>query len=354
MGVDDEQVDGRGPNVEHAQPHDADNSCASHASTLVGLCFLLLILRLRSLTDGTDKTKPYAARVSNQQPTHAREVGLDFSREWVEFFDPTDGEHLIRADVTWLCSRWTCIFGRGCRGITAGAPNLGCCTHGAFFSDKADQKRVLSYAQQLTADDWQLIDVGRKKSGKLDVVEKDSLANDPDRTRTRVVDGACIFANRDGFRGGIGCALHAFALRTGRNPLETKPEVCWQLPIRRSQEWVDRPDETQLLVTTITEFDRRSWGAGGHDLYWFCTSSPDAHIGGEPLYVSYAAELTELIGAEAYVRLAELCAARLGQGLVAEHPATVAASSARAARTSSRVDLRASVAERQQASDQHG
>ena len=113
------------------------------------------------------------------------------------------------------------------------------------------------------------------------MTEKDNVGDDPDRLRTRVVDGACIFANRTGFAGGIGCALHALALRTRRNPLETKPEVCWQLPVRRSQEWVDRPDETRLLVTTITEFDRRSWGEGGHDLHWYCTSSPDAHVGGE-------------------------------------------------------------------------
>ena len=104
-----------------------------------------------------------------------------------------------------------------------------------------------------------------------------------------------------------------------------KPEVCWQLPIRRSQEWVERPDGTQILQSTVTEFDRRGWGEGGHDLAWYCTSSPEAHIGGEPLYVSYAAELTALIGEKCYDELARLCAARLEHGLVAEHPATTAA-----------------------------
>ena len=39
------------------------------------------------------------------------EVDLDFPREWVEFFDPDDPKHLIRADLTWLLSRWTCVFG---------------------------------------------------------------------------------------------------------------------------------------------------------------------------------------------------------------------------------------------------
>jgi hypothetical protein len=88
---------------------------------------------------------------------------------------------------------------------------------------------------------------------------------------------------------------------------------------------VDRPDGSRILQSTVTEFDRRGWGEGGHDLSWYCTGSPEAHIGGEPLYVSYAAELTALIGEKCYDELARLCAVRIDQGLVAEHPATKAA-----------------------------
>lgn len=258
-------------------------------------------------------------------PLVTPEVGLDFPREWVEFTDPADGSHLIRADFTWLCSRWTCIFGRGCQGVIEGRAEDGCCSHGAFFSDKDDEKRVRQFATELTEDDWQFKAVATKKSGKLDVVEKDSVADDPDRRRTRTHDGACIFLNRPGFAGGIGCSLHGLALRTGRHPLETKPEVCWQLPVRRAQDWVDRPDGTRILVSTVGEFDRRGWGEGGHDLHWYCTSSPDAHVGAEALYLSYGPELIALIGQPAYDELARLCAARLAIGLVAEHPATTAA-----------------------------
>ncbi len=70
-----------------------------------------------------------------------------------------------------------------------------------------------------------------------------------------------------------GCALHAYALRVGRHPLETKPDVCWQLPVRRTFRWVNRPDETRYLEVTIAEYDRRGWGPGGHDLHWWCTSA---------------------------------------------------------------------------------
>jgi hypothetical protein len=258
------------------------------------------------------------------------EVGLDFPREWIEFFDPADAEHLIRADLTWLCSRWTCIFGRGCHGTVEGQADTGCCNHGAYFSDKADEQRVRAFAAELTPQQWQFHDIGHReaKKGKLAITVKEQLGEDELRAKTRVVDGACIFANRDGFAGGIGCALHGLALANGLNPLETKPEVCWQLPVRREQVWVDRPDETRILVSTVAEFDRRGWGEGGHDLDWYCTSSPEAHVGHEPMFESYGPELVALIGEPAYAELARICRERTKLGLVAVHPATAAAAAA--------------------------
>ena len=120
-----------------------------------------------------------------------------------------------------------------------------------------------------------------------------------------------MFLNDPDFAGGGGCALHAQALRDGRHPLEYKPDVCWQLPVRRDQDWVKRAGRHQDPASRrVTEFDRRGWGEGGHDLHWWCTSSPDAHVGGEPMYLSYGPELTALIGEPAYDELAELCAAR--------------------------------------------
>ena len=65
------------------------------------------------------------------------EVPLDFPRQWVEFVDPADSTNLIKADLTWLTSRWTCIFGRGCAGIDASSPDAGCCVHGAALDDAA-------------------------------------------------------------------------------------------------------------------------------------------------------------------------------------------------------------------------
>jgi len=145
---------------------------------------------------------------------------------------------------------------------------------------------------------------------------------DKPNLRTRKYKGACIFLNRPGFTGGIGCALHSKALELGVEPMTMKPEVCWQLPIRRSQEWVTRPDGSDILKTTITEYDRRGWGEGGLDLHWYCTGDPKAHVGVKQVWQSYAAELTALIGAEAYAELASICKRRSGFPLIAMHPAT--------------------------------
>ena len=238
--------------------------------------------------------RPYALAVP--------EVPIDFPRAWIEFTDPADEHQVFRCDLTWLTSRWQCIFGAGCQGIEPGRPDDGCCTLGAHFSDKDDEKRVRKFASKLTEADWQFAKIGRRKG----ITEREDGA-----LRTRVVDGACIFLNRPGFPAGAGCALHAYALRKGRHPLETKPDVCWQLPIRRTYERVTRPDDVKLLIVVIGEYDRPGWGPGGHDLHWWCTNSTEAHNAVDPVYVSYAPELIELMGKEGYAELVRHCEARL-------------------------------------------
>ncbi|HWA67489.1 MAG TPA: hypothetical protein VG899_14100 [Mycobacteriales bacterium] len=239
------------------------------------------------------------------------EVDLDFPRQWVEFADPADADQIFRCDLTWLLSRWTCIFGNGCKGIVKGRKDDGCCTHGAHFSDKADEKKTKKYAKALSAEEWQYRDEGLKNG----VTELEDGA-----AKTRVYKGACVFLNRPGFPGGQGCALHLHALNIGKNPLVTKPDVCWQLPIRRTYDKRVRPDDTEVQVVSIGEYDRRGWGPGGHDLNWYCTGATEAHVGEEPVYVSNAPELIELMGQPAYDVLAEICEANLA-GRFTAHPA---------------------------------
>jgi hypothetical protein len=233
------------------------------------------------------------------------EVSLDLARTWLEFADPeaesTDdsAEQVFRCDLTWLTSSWTCIYGRGCGGIYADRPDDGCCTLGAHFADEEDEQRVAQAVQLLDPTSWELASEGTL--GGWTEVDAEG------QRKTRVVDGACVFLNRPGFAAGDGCALHQVALAENREPLELKPDVCWQLPVRRSYRNVERPDGTSYLEVTISEYDRRGWGAGGHDLDWYCTGNPQAHVGTEPVYRSLRPELIELMGAPAYRVLAQHC-----------------------------------------------
>lgn len=242
------------------------------------------------------------------------EVSLDFPRAFIEFGDPDDDLQLFRCDLTWLTSRWLCIFGRGCGGIIEDRPDDGCCSLGAHFSDNNDRKRVQKWAKQLSPQEWQFYREGTSKG----VIGKDA---DGDK-QTRVVDGACIFLNRVGFAGGEGCALHNQAIRTGHKSLEAKPDVCWQLPTRRSFETLKRADGVEITVVVISEFDRRGWGSGGADLHWYCSGNTQAHVGTEPVYVSERDTLVALMGKQAYVILEQFCQAHLSSiNVVAEHPA---------------------------------
>jgi len=210
------------------------------------------------------------------------------THEWVSFEDE-DEERTWVFDVSFLTSNWKCIFGEGCQGVLTGpAPELvqGCCSYGAHLIDKKDARRVEKIAKTLTADEWE--NHGTKKS----VIH----TNKHGELVTRLQGDACIFLNSPGFGAGPGCALHSAALARGVNPLTYKPEVCWQLPLRRE----DQVEDDGHVVSTIRQWDRRHWGKGGQEFHWWCTQDPEAFVGTKPVYEEMEAELTEMIGATVF------------------------------------------------------
>jgi hypothetical protein len=233
----------------------------------------------------------------------------DDVHEWLSF--DHDGD-TYTFDVTWLTSSWSCIYGNGCPGIAeAPAPEreLGCCTWGAHFTDKADRKRVRDRVAQLDADEWQLRDVAEELGGAI-------LKDEAGAWVTRVVDDACIFLNRPDHPGGAGCAFHQAATRRGESFLDWKPEVCWQVPMRLDY----HRDDNDHLTYILREWKRRDWGEGGADFHWWCTEDDLAFVGHEPVYRSCAAEIVALVGQTPYDRLVELLEAR-GREVRLPHPA---------------------------------
>jgi hypothetical protein len=81
-------------------------------------------------------------------------------------------------------------------------------------------------------------------------------------------------------------------MRTGVHHSEVKPEVCWQLPLRR----IDDEQDDGTVISRLTEFGREGWGEGGDDFAWWCTESPDAFVGKVPVYESMGPELELMLG----------------------------------------------------------
>jgi hypothetical protein len=234
----------------------------------------------------------------------------DDAHEWVSFEDPNE-ERTWVFDVTFLTSNWTCIFGNGCQGVLTGpTPELsqGCCSYGAHFTDADDVARVVAAAATLTDDQWQF-----RKQGLQRGVVKTAPNGE---TVSRLVGDACIFLNRPDFPGGAGCALHRAALERGERPLDLKPEVCWQLPLRRE----DITAEDGHVTSTLSEWKRRHWGDGGSEFHWWCTEAPDAFIGRKPVYKELQEELVEMVGPQVYAMLVRYLERRPGRSVALPHP----------------------------------
>jgi hypothetical protein len=126
---------------------------------------------------------------------------------------------------------------------------------------------------------------------------------------------ACVFLNRPGFATGPGCAFHVAASRRGIPHLELKPEVCWQLPLRR----IDMTDDLGHVTSTIREWKRRDWSEGGFEFAWWCTDSHEAFVGETTVLSSMRDELIAMVGEPIYDLLLTALADRVAPPM--PHPA---------------------------------
>lgn len=224
----------------------------------------------------------------------------DDLHEWISFDDPDEHRTWV-FDATYLRSNYTCIYGCGCKGILdEPAPELqqGCCSFGAHFADDDDIANLRAHVERLEPRHMQFHAKAMKKGYLRD---GDPADDGSPTTMTRVVDGACIFLNRPGFEGGVGCALHIAAAEAGERPMDWKPSVCWQVPIRLEHS----TDESGHVTSRLREWKRRDWGEGGDDFGWWCTEEPDAFVGTSALYLSARDDIVELIGETIYAMMAE-------------------------------------------------
>ena len=231
-------------------------------------------------------------------------------RDWLSFEHEGD---TYMFDITFLTSNWRCIFGEGCKGVLdhdATELGHGCCSHGAHFADKADRLRVRRLIDRLSAEQWQLRSIARRSGGAIE-------HNDSGEWVTRIHDGACILLNRPDFDRGAGCALHVAALDEAERPMDWKPEVCWQLPLRLTH----HADEVKHSTHTLREWKRRDWDEGGAEFHWWCTEGPEAFVDDRSVLETLRDEIVGLVGAEVYDKLIEEVALRRREGTPVPHPA---------------------------------
>jgi hypothetical protein len=220
---------------------------------------------------------------------------VSIQSKWIQIDEP---HRVWRFERAFLASNYKCIYGSGCRGIhpSQDATRMdGCCTYGAHFAEAEDFVKVMQFVPTLTKDVWQHHAYAQR------VGWFKRLANG--RIATRTTNGACVFSNRPGFSGGVGCALHIAALQQGRRPLDVKPDVCWELPIRTE----DSEGEDGRRIITVRRWERADFGPEGNDMQWWCTdeaSAPEAFAGNQQMYETLKDELTELCGTEVYRQLA--------------------------------------------------
>ncbi len=208
------------------------------------------------------------------------------------FIEVADGETLWRFEPEFMRSNWTCIWGRGCKGILdqpAEHLQQGCCSVGAELTNLEEAMTVSALASTIPPKLWQY----------ASHVDANDVFSDETRSNTKVVEGACIFLNRPGFAGGAGCALHLAADDAGESPIDWKPSVCWQLPVR--VDWAMQPDGVEHA--TVRRWSRADWGDDGETMAWCCTESGEAYVGTQPVVDSMAEELAGIAGQHVYVEL---------------------------------------------------
>lgn len=221
-------------------------------------------------------------------------------------------------NLTFLMSNWQCIYGQGCPGMFGRQqsntfPDIGCCTHGFWVSNDEDEARAEANIALLTDDDWD-------KDLRAHVERKGWKARsdkEPDgwRYKSRVIDGGCVFANRNGGSSGQpGCAFLALARRKGRdtgehdNHTDYMPHVCHELPIK-VQIWDDNVYGNEVM--TLDAWDASRWtGSSANDneswQHWWCVDVPEAYSASSPLYERMEKSLRLRMGDVPYDMMVEL------------------------------------------------
>lgn len=226
--------------------------------------------------------------------------------DWIEFPVPPQGDEqlrIMRVNTSFLWSNWTCIWGQGCPSILISGANshVGCCQIGVHMHDE-EFERVRDYVKQLGPDDADNYEDIQNRWYRPDKNDEDGYTR-----KTVTKDGGCILYNkptgRAGSQGKLGCSLHHLAEKLGVHYSETKPDICWQIPVGYTEEM---DDVRNTMTVTVTGTSGPHWGSarinGEGRLFpgFWCVETPEAYVAGTPVWKHMEYELRKLMGDEVY------------------------------------------------------
>ena len=188
---------------------------------------------------------------------------------------------------------------RACSPAPRPSSAQGCCSYGAHFVDEDDEANMLAYAERLTAG---AVAVPRRRAaqGRAHQAQQGRRDQDPPRRRCLHLPQPPRLRRRHRLR------ARTAALEAGERPLDWKPEVCWQLPLRLEDHTDD--DGPRHLHPARVEAPRlgrrrRTSSTGG------APTTPDAFVDRQPVYETMRDEIVEMVGQEAYDLFVEHVAA---------------------------------------------
>ena len=187
------------------------------------------------------------------------EVDLVFPRAWVEFVNPDDDDRgdALRPDLADLALR-VHLRARLRRASTPTPPTSAAARSARTSPTTPTRSGSRASSTRLTPEQWQLHPERRASAARgLGRDRRRGRAQDAHRRGRRPAGLHLPQPHRLRARGSAPAApaarCTALALEIGLDPLETKPDVCWQLPLRRTFRDVERHDGT----TYTRGLDRR-------------------------------------------------------------------------------------------------
>ena len=110
--------------------------------------------------------------------------------------------------------------------------------------------------------------------------------------------------------------------------MATKPDVCWQLPLRKE----DNEEDDGTVTTTLSEFARSGWGPAATSSPGGAPKRPKPSPAPNPVYRSMEVELRGMVGDALYEAIAAYLDRRMarrppptnggpGNAVLVPHPA---------------------------------